>query len=91
MHTHLHCCSASSSSKVKAGAGTAVLHAAPLMDEPVVSTLEVPPVPNPVESDMVSRNCFPDANMSCVENVPLPRSLSKEESGIDTFHGLSNS
>jgi hypothetical protein len=40
---------------------------------PTVRTVDVPPEPNPVASDMVSKNCIPFASGNCdIEYEPSP-------------------
>ena len=39
--------------------GSVVLQLAPVTDDPVVKICDVPPLPNPVASDIVSRNFAP--------------------------------
>ena len=53
---------------------------------PTVKTVVVPPEPNPVASDIVSRNGVPFANGNCgIEYEPLP--LLKADAGTDILCG----
>ena len=72
---------------VKSGLFAVVLQFVPLTDEPTCRTSEVPPVPNPSVSDIVSRNCFFSAKGSKVEKVPFPEAESTAVSGIEMFSG----
>lgn len=71
-------------SKSKSTPGSVVLQLAPLVLFATVNTFDVPPVPKPVASDMVSKSVWFSLNMSCVLNVPVA------EAGIDTFLGVPN-
>jgi len=52
---------------------------------PTVRTVDVPPEPNPVASDMVSRNCIPFVNGNCdIEYEPLP--LRNADDGTDILY-----
>lgn len=83
--SHRHCCKAVLSSKKKSALGSVVLQLALLTDEPTVSTPDVPPVSNPVESDMVRRNFCVVGSVSWTEKEPLPEDGSKAESGMEMF------
>lgn len=83
--TNLHCWKAFGSANVNGGTDAVVLQSDPEVEEPVVSRLETPPLPNPSASDIVKRNLCPAESPSCVENDPLCVPTSNEEAGIDTF------
>lgn len=67
--------------------GSTVLHVPPC-DAPTVKTVLVPPVPNPVASDIVRRKSLPFSIGSGSENVPLP--LLNALAGIETLRGDPN-
>ena len=55
--TYRHCCNAVFNWNRKSGSVRVVLHVAfGFVEEPAVSSEDVPPVPKPLASDMVSRN-----------------------------------
>ena len=68
-----------------------VSQAEPVADAPVVSTLEIPPLPNPLASDMAKRNFWFSGNDSWVENEPIWDSTSYAEDGTDMFKKFLNS
>lgn len=53
---------------------------------PAVSNADVPPVPVPVESDIVRRNCFWEATGSWVVYEPCP--LLYADAGIEILYGV---
>lgn len=56
---------------------------------PTVKVVVVPPEPNEVASDIVSRNCVPLVNGNCgIEYEPLP--LLKADNGTDIVCGTLN-
>lgn len=64
-----------------------VLHCVPFTADPTVNTSVLPPVPNPVESDMVIIIFWLDGNGNC-SMVYSPAPLLNEVSGMDRFRGV---
>jgi hypothetical protein len=56
--------------KVNPTPGSEVLQFAPVTEGPTVWSSDVPPLPNPVASDIVSKNFVPLSSSSCVEKAP---------------------
>jgi hypothetical protein len=56
--------------KVNPTPGSEVLQFAPVTEDPTVWRSDVPPLPNPVASDIVSKNFVPLNSSSCVEKAP---------------------
>lgn len=83
----LHCCKAVFSWNANATPGSVELQEPPFEGATVIK-LEVPPVLNPVESDMVSTICSFFCIGSVTENEPCP--LLNAVSGIETFLGVPN-
>jgi hypothetical protein len=78
---YLHCGAAPVIEKEKS-CEPAVLQLLFALGVPTVRRFVVPPEPNPVASDMVSRNCVPLANGNCeIEYEPLP--LLNADDGTD--------
>lgn len=79
---YLHCPSAEGNSNVKSGDVIVVLQLLFATGAPTIKTFVVPPEPNPVASDIVSRNCVPLLSGICgIEYEPFP--LLNAESGTD--------
>jgi hypothetical protein len=78
----LHCWSSKGVEKKKSGDGIVVLQLLCATGAPTLKMVDVPPEPNPVASDIVSRNCVPSLNENCdIEYEPLP--LLNADAGTD--------
>ena len=61
----MHCWSSRGVEKKKSGDRTVSLQLLFATGGPTVKMVDVPPEPNPVASDIVSRNCVPFLNGNC--------------------------
>lgn len=84
----MHCWSDDGKSNVKSTDGPVALQLFLATGLPTFKTGDVPPEPNAVASDIVSRNCVLFQNGNCdIVYEPLP--LLKADAGTDIFRGTS--
>ena len=80
----MHCWSCKGVEKKKSGERTVVLQLFFATGAPTVWIVDVPPEPNPVASDIVSRNCVPSLYGNCgIEYEPWP--LLNDDAGTEKF------
>ena len=80
---YLHCWNDDDNWNVKSCAAFVVSQLRFATGAPTVKRVVVPPEPNAVASDIVSRNFVPVANGNCGEYEPIP--LLKADGGTDIF------
>lgn len=66
--------------------GSVLSQLSPLRDSPVVMICELPPVANPVASDIVNKSLWPAAKGNVIEYDPVP-SLKADE-GMEMLRGV---